>query len=113
MPNVQLDIAAVETGLADFRDPETGRYGMDLDQIASNATKRNARNVFDEIIRDGHDEQFVPMECDSFVPSDLAAGTPDKIELLRQRVEMGVPLWHERDRADFENLVGVIRPRSP
>ena len=64
MPNEQLDIEVVETVLADFKDPETGRYGMDLDQIASNATKRNARNVFDVIIRDGHDEQFVSLECD-------------------------------------------------
>jgi len=69
------------------------------------------RNVFDAIDRDGHDENFVPLDRDVFVPSDLAAGTPEKIELLRQRVEMGVPLWHEQDRADYNDLVGVIRPR--
>lgn len=73
---------------------------------------KEMQNVFDAINRDGHDEDFVPMECDSFVPTDLAAGTPEKMELLRRRVEMGVPLWHERDRGDYEDLVGVIRPRS-
>ncbi len=68
--------------------------------------------MFEAIVRDGHEEHFVPMELDAFVPSDLAAGTPEKIELLRQRVEMGVPLWHERDRAGYNDLVGVVRPKS-
>lgn len=81
-------------------------------EISSDVPMREMRNVFDALIRDGHDENFVPMECDSFVPTDLAAGTPEKMELLRRRVEMGVPLWHERDRGDYEDLVGVIRPRS-
>ncbi len=31
------------------------------------------RNVFDAIDRDGHDEDFVPMERDAFVPTQLYA----------------------------------------
>ena len=67
--------------------------------------------MFEAIVRDGHDEDFFPMERGAFVPSDQAVGTPEKIELLRQRVEMGVPLWHEQDRSDYHDLVAVVRPR--
>ncbi|MFT5328177.1 MAG: hypothetical protein ACI8P0_006089 [Planctomycetaceae bacterium] len=81
-------------------------------EISRDVLMKDMQNVFDAINRDGHDEDFLPMERDSFVPTDLAAGTPEKMELLRRRVEMGVPLWHERDRGDYEDLVGVIRPRS-
>lgn len=98
MPDEQLDIAANESI-------------SDTDQVANKLTMGSFRNVFDAIVRDGHEENFVPMEDDSFVPTDLAAGSRDKIELLRRRVEMGVPLWHELDRSDYEDLVGAIRPR--
>lgn len=26
------------------------------------------------------------------------AGSPEKIEILRTRVELGLPLWHDKDR---------------
>ena len=70
------------------------------------------RNVFEAIVREGHEENFVPVETDEFDPTDLAAGSWEKIELLRRRVEMGVPMWHEADRSDYDGLVGTIRPRA-
>ncbi len=72
---------------------------------------RRYRNVFKAIAREGHEESFVPVETDEFEPTDLAAGSWEKIELLRQRVEMGVSMWHDTDRSDFDGLVGAIRPR--
>ena len=72
---------------------------------------RTYRNVFEAIAREGHEEGFVPVETDEFEPTDLAAGAWEKIELLRRRVEMGVPMWHEADRSDYNGLVGTIRPR--
>jgi len=72
---------------------------------------RRYRNVFEAIAGEGHEESFVPVETDEFIPADLPAGSREKIELLRQRVEMGVPMWHEKDRSDYSNLVGAIRPR--
>lgn len=98
MPDEKLDIAASESL-------------SDTDRVARQPTMGNFRNVFDAILHDGHEENFVPIEDDSFVPTDLAAGSREKIELLRRRVEMGVPLWHEQDRFDYEGLVGSIRPR--
>ena len=70
------------------------------------------RKVFEAILREGHAESFVPVKTDEFEPTDLAAGSCEKIELLRRRVEMGVPLWHDADRSDYSGLVGAIRPRS-
>ncbi len=70
------------------------------------------RNVFEAILHEGHEEGFEPLETDKFEPTDLAAGSREKIELLRQRVELGMPMWHKADRSDFGGLVGAIRPRA-
>jgi len=63
----------------------------------------------------GHDEDFEPIPDSSFLPTDAPAGTPEKIEVLRSRVERGQPLWHERDRIDYGGLTGVVQPvdRTP
>lgn len=72
----------------------------------------NIRNVFDAILKYGHDEDFDPIAGDEFDPTDAPAGSPEKIEILRRRVELGLPLWHEEDRSDFSGLTGAIRPRE-
>jgi hypothetical protein len=74
---------------------------------------KNIKNVFEAIIKYGHDEDFDPSDCrDEFEPTDAPAGSPEKIEVLRQRVELGLPLWHAKDRVDFTGLTGAIRPRE-
>ena len=70
------------------------------------------RNVFEAISSAGNEQSFMPVETDEFEPTDLAAGSWEKIELLRQRVEMGLPMWHKADRSDYDGLVGKIRPRA-
>jgi hypothetical protein len=70
------------------------------------------RNVFDAIIEFGHDEDFAPSENSDFAPTDAPAGSTTKIDVLRQRVERGQPLWHTEDRCDFSGLTGAIRPRE-
>jgi len=70
------------------------------------------RNVFEAILECGHDEDFAPVETDDFVPTDAPAGSKDKIEVLAQRVMLGLPLWHDEDRSDYSGLTGAIRPRS-
>lgn len=69
-------------------------------------------NVFEAILKYGHDEDFAPTVDNSFVATDAPAGSPEKIELLRRRVEMGHPLWHEEDRSDYSGLTGAVRPRE-
>jgi hypothetical protein len=70
------------------------------------------KNVFEAIIRYGHDEDFVPQADGAFSPTDAPAGSQEKIEVLRRRVELGQPLWHGSDRIDYSGLTGAIRPRE-
>lgn len=69
-------------------------------------------NVFEAILKYGHDEDFTPMADDSFSATDAPAGSEAKIEALRQRVKSGQPLWHCEDRADYSGLTGAVRPRE-
>ena len=69
-------------------------------------------NVFEAILKYGHDEDFAPAESSSFNPTDAPAGSPAKIEELRKRVELGLPLWHNSDRLDYSGLTGAVRPRE-
>jgi hypothetical protein len=72
----------------------------------------NCRNVFDAILKYGHDEDFAPEPTADFEATDAPAGSPEKIEVLRRRVELGLPLWHEDDRFDYSGLTGAVRPRE-
>jgi hypothetical protein len=69
-------------------------------------------NVFEAILKYGHDEDFVPRDDDDFTATDAPAGSEDKIEALRRRVELGQPLWHMEDRKDYSGLTGAVRPRE-
>ena len=70
------------------------------------------KNVFEAILKYGHDEDYLPEASSTFEPTDAPAGSPEKIEILRSRVELGLPLWHEEDRFDYSGLTGAIRPRE-
>ena len=70
------------------------------------------RNVFEAILKYGHDEDFAPELSQSFDATDAPAGSAKKIEILRRRVESGEPLWHNEDRADYSGLTGAVRPRE-
>ena len=70
------------------------------------------KNVFEAILKYGHDEDFIPNVDDYFMPTDAPAGSPEKIDVLRRRVELGQPLWHGDDRVDYSGLTGAIRPRE-
>ena len=72
----------------------------------------NVRNVFEAILKYGHDEDFVPMESECFSPTAAPAGSSEKIDVLRKRVELGLPLWHDDDRMDYSGLTGAVRPRE-
>jgi len=70
------------------------------------------KNVFEAILKYGHDEDFDPIADGKFLPTDAPAGSQEKIEVLRRRVELGQPLWHNDDRGDYIGLTGAIRPRE-
>lgn len=73
---------------------------------------QNVRNVFEAILKYGHDEDFLPEVNDDFEPTDAPAGSVEKIEILRRRIELGLPLWHSKDRVDYSGLTGAVRPRE-
>ena len=68
------------------------------------------KNVFEAILKYGHDEDFAPKEDEQFKATQAPAGTREKLEVLAERVRNGHPLWHEDDRADYSGLTGAIRP---
>lgn len=72
----------------------------------------NVNNVFEAILKYGHDEDFAPEVSENFEATDAPAGSDEKIEILRNRVELGLPLWHDSDRVDYSGLTGAVRPRE-
>lgn len=56
--------------------------------------------------------QIQALQDPRFRPTDAPAGSQEKIELLRKRLEEGLPIWHPEDRVDYDGLTGAIRPRS-
>jgi hypothetical protein len=70
------------------------------------------KNVFEAILKYGHDEDFAPTEGEDFKPTQAPAGSKVKLEVLAERVRRGEPLWHQDDRSDYSGLIGAVRPRD-
>ena len=64
-------------------------------------TMSHKRNLFEAIATQGNDEGFSPRTTKEFRPTRALAGSPEKIAVLRWRMERGFPLWHRGDRGDF------------
>jgi hypothetical protein len=72
----------------------------------------NAFNVFEAILKYGHDEDFETFEGEEFNATEAPAGSDEKIRILAERVKRGEPLWHDSDRPDYRGLIGAVRPRD-
>ena len=70
------------------------------------------QNVFEAIAKFGHDEDFAPRDSHEFMPTEAPAGSPEKLAEMARRIQMGLPLWHPSDRADYSGLTGAVRPRD-
>ncbi len=70
---------------------------------------RQMRNIFNELTRYGHDKDFELMPSVDFPPTDAPPGSPEKIDVLRSRIEQGLPLWHPLDRCDCICLPHINR----
>lgn len=57
----------------------------------------HSSNLFDTIATEGTDLGFVPHVTSDFRPTKAPAGSPEKINVLRWRLEHGFPLFHELD----------------
>jgi hypothetical protein len=58
------------------------------------------QNIFEAIAQYGHDEDFRPQIRGNWQPTNAVAGTTQKLEILRKRVELGVPLFHPNDNPE-------------
>lgn len=70
------------------------------------------KNVFEAILKYGHDEDFAPSSDGNFLGTQAPAGSREKLDVMAERVKMGQPLWHDKDRADYSGLTGAVRPRD-
>jgi hypothetical protein len=70
------------------------------------------KNVFETILKYGHDEDFAPSVDRNFKSTQAPAGTREKLDVMADRVRAGYPLWHDSDRADYTGLTGAVRPRD-
>ena len=61
------------------------------------------RNVFEIIELYGHDENFEPVKTEAFTPTTAPAGSRQKIDILAERIQRGMPLWHPEDLTDIPN----------
>ncbi len=69
------------------------------------------KNVFEAILKYGHDEDFDPELNDHFLPTmHLQARRKNRDPPSSRRT--GPTLWHTDDRVDYAGLTGVIRPRE-
>ena len=64
----------------------------------------NPNNVFEAILKYGHDEDFYPKKPTTSRRQTHRAGSDEKIEVLRQRVELGLP------PVAFQRSGGLQRP---
>ncbi|MEY3206122.1 MAG: hypothetical protein RLZZ21_2453 [Planctomycetota bacterium] len=58
------------------------------------------RNVFEIIELYGHDENFEPQCTSEFIPTHAPAGSKQKIDVLAERIQRGMPLWHPEDSTE-------------
>jgi hypothetical protein len=58
------------------------------------------RNVFEIIELYGHDENFEPQCTAEFAPTTAPAGSKQKIDILADRIQRGMPLWHPEDSTE-------------
>jgi hypothetical protein len=73
---------------------------------------KQMRNVFETILKYGHDEDFAPVAGSDFSSTEAPAGSREKLDILAERIARGQPLWHPEDRPDYTGLTGVVRPRD-
>ena len=69
------------------------------------------RNVFEIIELYGHDENFEPQPTPEFTPTRAPAGSRQKLDILAERIQRGMPLWHPEDSTEFAGvMVGAGEP---
>jgi hypothetical protein len=69
-------------------------------------------SVFDAIklgVWNFEPDEALTSEYDS---TEALPGSPEKLDVLAERLRSGLPLWHTSDRVDCENLPDDRLPRA-
>ena len=67
------------------------------------------KSVLDAIKMGYWDFEPLEVDPDHFDGTDAMPGTKEKLSILAERVEEGLPLWHPDDRDDIEQPVRFRR----
>lgn len=59
--------------------------------------RKKRLNVFETLDMYGHDIDFEGQPSEMFFPTMFGPGSKEKQDVLRQRLELGLPLWHPDD----------------
>jgi hypothetical protein len=60
-----------------------------------------AKNIYEAVLMWGPDVDFTPDAQTWYEATDAAPGSDEKIAVIKRRAELGLPLWHDQDRTDF------------
>jgi len=63
------------------------------------------KSVLDAIREGKWDYEPEIVDEQSFDATHAIPGTSEKLQVLAERVQAGLPLWHDKDRSDYEDLV--------
>lgn len=69
------------------------------------------KSVLDAIKMGCWDFEPPKVEDSEFSWTEAMPGTREKVEILSERVQSGLPLWHPRDRFELDEPRPVIQPR--
>jgi hypothetical protein len=64
------------------------------------------KSVLDAIREGNWDYEPAQVEPNGFDATRAIPGTREKLSVLAERARAGLPLWHDRDRPDYEELTG-------
>ena len=63
------------------------------------------RTVFEELAEFNRDDKFeTSTNHSNFFPTAALPGSDEKVEVLKRRVNRGLPLWHDQDRRSFNDF---------
>ena len=83
--------------------------GMELPEAKHDGS---AGSVFEYLLRHKHDDDYQPRAVGDFMATGARPGTAEKVEVLADRVQRGLPLWHPQDfhTGGSGSFVGVDGP---
>lgn len=68
-----------------------------------------ATDIYEYVLMWGKTKRLAT-DTTMFTPTDATPGSPEKIEILRDRVSRGLPCFHPKDRVDYRLIRIKLTP---